>query len=323
MLFRVCVACDHSNPSDSLFCGKCASPLQVRFCRVCREANDANSHFCRSCGTELPETKSPETATPAPLEPAADEARVPATPNRPVPDAAEKPGPKAPSSTILSAFGATQRRAQTGAEDPATAPAKEDLAQIDLILKPDAPRPLVLQGTLTGLSPVVGVPPEVHGFVPKHKARVALVVAGLLIVAAFAIFAPRTPRSSPGSEPDRTVSQPLHSPSAGAVGATTSPRGQAAATSSDTPGGVEGLGTADATSTAAANATTKDEAPRGRVTTATGEAKQGAAEERAAAARRAAGALPPQLPPAMTPRECTEAIATLGLCTPEPKPEGK
>lgn len=322
MLFRVCVACDHSNPPDSLFCGKCASPLQVRFCRACREANDANSHFCRSCGTQLPEIKSPETANPASLEPAAEAALFPATPNRLVPDALATTGSKAHSSTIVSAFGAKQSGAQTSAEDPATAPTKEDLAQIDLI-QPDTPSPLVLQGTPTGFSLLVGVNPEVHGFVPKHKVRIALVVAGLLIVAAFAIFAPRTPRSSPGSEPDRTVSQPLRSPSAGAVGATTSPPDQAAATSSGTPGGVEGLGTADATSTTAANAATKDEAPRGRVTTVTGEAKQDAAEERAAAARRAAGVLPPKLPPAMMPRECTEAIAALGLCTPEPKPEGK
>jgi hypothetical protein len=312
MLFRICVECDHTNPPDSRFCGKCGAPLQVRFCRLCRSANDAVSRYCQSCGTELPELTAPEVAPPAAPGPAMIPPLVIATPGRPV---AEAVSASATTTTIAAAFSGDEARGKADAETGApafdragTQPVGGNGAQPAIEVLPPRPAhstPIVVESAVTtvNLSIVTDVtrPPARTWRAP----RAAAVLAIAAIVAAFGALALKAWRTGGANQrPDRAEvpaapqSAPMvvPAPPPGADQTNAAPPTPAAAPAAEPAAPPPAAG-----STKRAPRERRDVAPPG-------------------AGRPAAAPTAPALPPALS--ECTPAVAALGLCTPEPKPEG-
>ncbi len=304
MLFRICIACDHTNPPDSRFCGNCGAPLQVRFCRLCRSANDAQSRYCVSCGTELPELSEPEAGPPAAPRPATIPPLAIATPGRSLADAASA----APAVTTIASF-------FSGDEARGTANAAGSVAPIDglgaqpvgrngaqpaievLPPRPARATPILVDSAATTLP----LPAVVDGARPtrtRRAARAALVVAVAAVVAALGALAYKARRpSGADAAPDRAAAPVVPPPAAPLA----PPR--FAETAADAP--------AEAPPPAA-----QPEAPP-----AASAKKPTPRERRDAAPRGNERAVPPATsPPA--PRECTPAVAALGLCTPGSKPEG-
>ncbi len=68
-----CASCQHENPSDALFCERCAADL-VPLCPSCGQENSPGALYCRFCRASLsseeptPATRPPAGATPFPLE---------------------------------------------------------------------------------------------------------------------------------------------------------------------------------------------------------------------------------------------------------------
>lgn len=191
MLFRICIACDHTNPPDSRFCGQCGAPLHVRFCRLCRSANDAASRYCQSCGTELPELIAPEVAPPEAAAPGTIAPLVMATPGRPVAGATAMP----PSSTtIAAASGGGQAQGKAGApppEGPGARPADGSDTQSAIEVLPPPPAraaPILVDGAVraVNLPAVVGDGPPARAW--RARSRV-WIVAVVVIVGALAALA--------------------------------------------------------------------------------------------------------------------------------------
>lgn len=309
MLFRICVACDHTNPPDSRFCGKCGAPLQVRFCRLCRTANDAVSRYCQSCGTELPELTAPEAAPPPAPRPATIPPLVIATPGRPVADAMSVP-PAA--TTITSAFSGDEARGKANAEAGvppidglAAQPVGRNGAQPAIEVLP--PRParataILVDSAVTTLTlPAVvdDAPPPTRTW---RAPPAALVVAVAAIVAALGALAYKAWQPGGADTPPDRAAAPVVPPPAAPV-PPAPPADTAAAAPAEAP---PPLPAAQPVAPPAASAN-----------------KTAARERREAAPRtndRAAAV--PAAPSSPALRECTQAVAALGLCTPESKPEG-
>lgn len=309
MLFRICVACDHTNPPDSRFCGKCGAPLQVRFCRLCRTANDAVSRYCQSCGTELPELTAPEAAPPAAPGPAMIPPLVIATPGRPV---AEAVSASATTTTITAAFSGDEARGKADAETGApafdragTQPVGGNGAQPAIEVLPRRPAhstPIVVDSAVTTVNlPVVvdDAPP------PTRTWRVqsaALVVAVAAIVAAFGALAYKAWRPGGADTPPDRAAAPVVPPPAAPV-PPVSPADTAAAAPAEAP---PPLPAAQPVAPPAASAN-----------------KTAARERRETPPRtNERAAVVPAAPSSPALRECTPTVAALGLCTPESKPEG-
>jgi hypothetical protein len=302
MLFRICVACDHTNPPESRFCGKCGAPLQVRFCRLCRSPNDAVSRYCQSCGTELPELTSAEESTPptAPR-PATIPPLVVATPGRPISDAAA-------ASLQATTISATFSGGEAGAPDADRAgtrrPDSDARPAIDVLPAQSArARPVAVDAVTTSLPVVIDarVPPARSWRAP----RIAAVLAIAAIVATFGAFAFKAWRAgSANQRPDRAEVPAAPQPAA-TVG----------------PAPTAGADQTNAAPPAPAPAPATQAAPPPAARTA-----KSAPRERRDVAPPGAGrtAVAPAPAPALAPalRECTPPVAALGLCTPEPKPEG-
>ena len=304
MLFRICVACDHTNPPDSRFCGKCGAPLQVRFCRLCRSPNDAVSRYCQSCGTELPELAEPEAAAPPNgAGPATIPPLVIATPGRPIAD----------SSPVLSAVPTAIAGAFPGNEDRANAPDVPTLGRngtqhaggehtIDLLpLRAAGSASIAVDSAVTTAS----LPAVVDGAQPSARTRRAawagLALAVAVLGVAFGAFAYKAWRSGEAAPPtDRAAAPP---PPAPAPPARAEP---------DTPSQAPSPSPAPAAESAAPPA-----ASAGKTTARERREAAPRAVERAPAATAAPAS--PALPAL---RECPPPVAALGLCTPEPKPEG-
>ncbi len=296
MLFRICVACNHTNPPESRFCGNCGAPLQVRFCRLCRSPNDAFSRYCQSCGTELPELTTPEASPPiAPL--------VIATPRRPIADA---PAVSLESTTIAAAFSGGTAQVGTGA--PATdriqtRPAGADAQPAIEVLPPQPARaiPIAADSAVTTLPVVID---EAGRAARRWRApKAAMFLAIVAIVAAFGALALKAWRPGGANQnADRAEVPAAPQPAAELV-----PTPPAAADQANVapPAPAPGAEPVAPPPTASSNKT----APRERRNVAP-----------PGAGRTLATPVAPALPPAL--RECTPAAAALGLCTPEPKPEG-
>lgn len=308
MLFRICVACDHTNPPDSRFCGKCGAPLQVRFCRLCRTANDAVSRYCQSCGTELPELAAPETAPPPAPGPATIPPLVIATPGRPVADAMPA---AAAAKTITSAFSGDEARGKTNPEAGvppmdglAAQPAGRNGAQPAIEVLPPRPAratPILVDSAVT----TVTLPAVIDDAPPGRtwRAPVAALVVGVAVIGvalgALAYKAWRPGAADPA--PDRAAAPAVPPPAAPAAPAWPADAAAAAPAQAPPP-----QPTAQPVAPPAASAN-----------------KTAARERREAAPRtsgRAAAVAAAPSSPAL--RECTPAVAALGLCTPESKPEG-
>jgi ribosomal protein L40E len=326
MLFRICVACDHTNPPDSRFCGKCGAPLQVRFCRLCRAANDSVARFCQTCGTELPEIAAPETqAPPATIrEPATGEAFVIATPGRPIAESGDAAMPTA-STTITSAFaGVEPHPAEPPARDSADSPDGGSAVQIELLPPQSAATSqIIVDGAPAASNLAVMVADSApaqrrHRLAPAALSAVLLVVIAAVGALALNVWRPPTAADAQRGAADRTDASARDAGATSAVGSVPS----AAPTSQ----GAAAIGTIEAKAGALPSPNV-DAAPAPRQVAAPepGDAKVAPRERREAATRTVerAAVLPPPLPPAMAPRECTDAVAALGLCTPPPKPEGK
>lgn len=306
MLFRVCVACDHTNPPDSRFCGKCGAPLQVRFCRLCRSPNDAVSRHCQSCGTELPELAEPEAALPSN---GSRSATIPplviATPGRPVGDTAPAPF-AAPTTTTAAAL--------PGGEVPANAagaPALDETRALPAGATGDQPAIDALPQRPAGSASILvdsavanaNLTEPANGARQSARARrgpwAALALAVAVLGVAFGAFAYKAWRNGAATGPtERAVAPPPTAPAP-------PPRAQPDApspTPSPAPA-AESAAPPAASASKAAPRERREAAPR--------------AVERAPAASSAPAA--PAMPAL---RECTPPVAALGLCTPEPKPEG-
>jgi pyruvate dehydrogenase E2 component (dihydrolipoamide acetyltransferase) len=313
MLFRICVECDHTNPPDSRFCGKCGAPLQVRFCRLCRSANDAVSRYCRSCGTELPELTAPEASPPpnAPR-PATIPPLVIATPGRPVAEAASA---STPSTTIAAAFSGDEVRGKADAETGAPAfdgtnaqPVGGKGAQPAIEVRPARPAhatPIVVESAVT----TVNLPIVTDDTRPPARTwrapRAAAVLAIAAIVAAFGALAFKAWRTDGANQRSDRAEVPaapqpapmvVPAPPPGADQTNAAPPAPAAAPAAEPAAPPPAAG-----STKTVPRERREVAPPG-------------------AGRPAAAPTAPALPPALS--ECTPAVAALGLCTPEPKPEG-
>lgn len=309
MLFRICVACDHTNPPDSRFCGKCGAPLQVRFCRLCRTANDAVSRYCQSCGTELPELAAPETAPPPAPGPATIPPLMIATPGRPVADAMPA---AAAAKTITSAFSGDEAHGKTNAEAGvppidglASQPAGRNGAQPAIEVLPPRPAratPILVDSSVTTVTlPAVidDAPPSARTW----RAPVAALVVGVAVigVALGAIAYNALRPGAAGPAPERSAAPAVPAPSAPAAPA--SPADAAAAAPAQAPSPQPA-----AQPVAPPPASANETAPRKR---------------REAAPRTSdRAATVPAAPASPALRECTPAVAALGLCTPESKPEG-
>ncbi|GMV60309.1 MAG: hypothetical protein AMXMBFR72_34000 [Betaproteobacteria bacterium] len=310
MLFRICVACDHTNPPDSRFCGKCGAPLQVRFCRLCRSANDAVSRYCQSCGTELPELTAPEAAPPTAPRPATIPPLVIATPGRPVADGVSV---SPASTTITAAFSGDEARGKADAETGApafvragTPPVGGNGAQPAIEVLPPRPAhstPIVVDSAVTTVNlPVVveDAPPPARTW---RAPSAALVVAVAAIVAAFGALAYKAWRPDGADTPPDRAAAPAAPPSAAPPAAPAPPAAAAAAPVDalpPTPAPQPVAPPPPASASKTAPRERRETAPRGT--------------ERAAVV--------PAAPSSPALRECTPAVAALGLCTPEPKPEG-
>lgn len=301
MLFRICVACDHTNPPESRFCGKCGAPLQVRFCRLCRTANDAVSRYCQSCGTELPHLTAPEAAPPPAPRPATIPPLVIGTPGRPFADAACMPPA---STTITAAFGGDEARGKAGAEpgvppldDPDARPAGGTDTQPAIEVLPPRPAraPILVDSAVTTVNLPVVVDDATRPARAWRARSAAWVVAVAVIVGAFGALAYKVWR--PGAvdlPPDRAAAPPPAAPvpPAPPASATAAVAPEPALEPSSTP-------TAEPVAPPPATSAGKT-APR--------------TDGRAAAV--------PAAPASPALRECTPAVAALGLCTPESQPEG-
>ena len=58
-----CASCQHENPSDALFCERCAADL-VPLCPSCGQENSPGALYCRFCRSAL--TREPAPASPRP-----------------------------------------------------------------------------------------------------------------------------------------------------------------------------------------------------------------------------------------------------------------
>jgi hypothetical protein len=301
MLFRVCVACDHTNPPDSRFCGKCGAPLQVRFCRLCRSANDAVSRYCRSCGTELPELSEPEAAPSATPRPATVPPLVIATPGRPIADAV----PAAPAATtIASAFSGDEARGNANAggsvapiDGLGAQPVGRNGAQPAIeVLRPRPTTALVDSAiTTVSLPAVIDDAPPAR---PRRAWLTALGVAIAVVGAAMGALAYHALRPGGANPPIDRAAVPAVAPPA----VPAAPADTAAAAAADVPRAAP-----PAQPAAPPASASRDAAPRER-------------RKAAPRANERGTVSPATASPAL--RECTAAVAVLGLCTPEPKPEG-
>jgi len=302
MLFRICVACDHTNPSDAKFCADCGAPLQVKFCRNCRAANDCVAHFCQTCGTVLPDyVPDPHVLT----QPAASSTPS-SSPKEPVAPS-DCPSPAVGAAAVAPAGGAQVEPTIVKAVSSDFAegdgrPAVGNAAAIEVMKEPlstafmgDRSLPLSFN------APVVV---DANRLMP-HRWRsgpVGLLAGLLLLLAAAAGTMLTVGRSqAPLQEPARSKAEEITAAPAPYTGATTMP---------SSPPGALAAG-AERTETAP----TKPPAPAKASKSRTRDSSPSPGEA-------AAGPRPPPTLGATTVRECTPALASLGLCTGGNQPGG-
>ena len=58
----LCLACEYSNRSNALFCGRCGLPVNI-VCAQCSSDNPGGHQYCDACGAPLYGRPSPDTST--------------------------------------------------------------------------------------------------------------------------------------------------------------------------------------------------------------------------------------------------------------------